>query len=208
METLIIKPEEAVIQESLKHALDYSEYRELLYKLAENGATTGPDQSSSLINYTFLNSKRFRRWEKTFKTNDQVLGQLDRLNLPGMTWLVITESWCGDAAHLIPVMKKLADELDNVDFKVVLRDETPELMDRFLTNGSRSIPKLIAIDERSGQPLFTYGPRPSVANRLVEDYKKEHGVLTKEFKEELQRWYNKDKGQTTFTDLVQLLQAL
>ena len=50
--------------------------------------------------------------------------------------------------------------------------------------------------------LFTYGPRPSTATKMVEDFKTMHGHLTAEFKEDLQRWYNKDKGQTAFNDLL------
>ena len=40
---------------------------------------------------------------------------------------------------------------------------------------------------------------------MVNAYKAEHGMLTIEFKEDLQRWYNKDKGQSTIEDLVQLI---
>ena len=36
---------------------------------------------------------------------------------------------------------------------------------------------------------------------MVEAYKKEHGKLTPEFKEDLQKWYNQDKGQSILSDL-------
>ncbi len=92
-----------------------------------------------------------------------------------------------------------------IDFKVVLRDENDELMNQFLTNGGKAIPKLIMIDNESGEVLSSYGPRPSDATKLVSDYKAKHGQLTPEFKEDLQRWYNKDKGQTAVKDLMVLL---
>jgi hypothetical protein len=122
-----------------------------------------------------------------------------------VTWLVLTESWCGDAAHVIPVINKIAELSDHIDLKLVYRDENEALMNAFLTNGSRSIPKLIMIDSHSGEVLDTFGPRPSEATQLVLDYKAKHGVLTPEFKEELQHWYNTDKGQNTIEDLIQLL---
>ncbi|MBT8265501.1 MAG: thioredoxin family protein [Bacteroidia bacterium] len=78
-------------------------------------------------------------------------------------------------------------------------------MNEFLTYGSQSIPKLIAIDKESDAVLYTYGSRPSAATKMVEDYKKEHGALTPKFKEDLQRWYNKDKGQTAIEDLLELM---
>ena len=125
-----------------------------------------------------------------------------------MTFLVITESWCGDGAHVLPVINKVAESNPNIDLKIVFRDEHPELMDNFLTNGSRSIAKLIILDADTLEVINTFGPRPSVATKLVDNYKAEHGSLTPEFKEDLQRWYNKDKGQTTLNDLIELLQKV
>jgi thiol-disulfide isomerase/thioredoxin len=118
---------------------------------------------------------------------------------------VITESWCGDAAHVNPVINKVAEQNPNIDLKFVLRDENPELMDVFLTNGGRAIPKLIMIDNVSGEVTNTFGPRPSIVTQMVVDYKTEHGMLTPEFKEDLQLWYNKNKGQNIIEDLVSLL---
>ncbi len=188
--------------------MSYNEYRTLMDELASTGATTGPDQSDELINYTMLNARRYKRWEKTLKMDEASQDALDGQSLPDMTWLVLTESWCGDAAHLMPVMKLLSERMENTEIKVLERDKNLELMDCYLTNGSRSIPKLIAVDSNSGEPLFTYGPRPSVATQLVDEFKAEHGKLTAEFKEDLQRWYNKDKGQTAIKDLLEELDSL
>jgi len=122
------------------------------------------------------------------------------------TWLVLTESWCGDAAHVVPVMNKVAELNDNIEFKVVLRDENEGLMDRFLTNGGKSIPKLIMVDTETLTVLNTFGPRPAGATQLVMDYKEKHGEIKPELKEELQGWYNNDKGQSTITELIALMQ--
>jgi hypothetical protein len=105
----------------------------------------------------------------------------------------------------MPVMNKVADLNDGIDFRVVLRDENEALMNQFLTNGGKSIPKLIMLDNTTGDIVNTFGPRPSEATKLVNDYKAEHGKLTPEFKEDLQQWYNKDKGQNAIKDLVALL---
>ena len=78
-------------------------------------------------------------------------------------------------------------------------------MKAYLTNGGKAIPKLIDIDEETGQVISTFGPRPSEAIKLVDEYKLEHGSLTPEFKQNLQIWYNKDKGQATISDLEKLL---
>ena len=204
MSELKDKTLQTIIKDSLKKSMSYTEYRNLVSELVENESTTGIEQTEALINYTMLNDRRMKRWDKTVKISEDTINTVKEFG-KDITWLVLTESWCGDAAHVMPVMNKIADLNDNIDFKVVLRDENEELMSEFLTNGGKSIPKLIAIDNTSGDVLNSYGPRPSIATQIVNDYKNEHGALTPEFKEDLQRWYNKDKGQTAIQDLLDML---
>jgi thiol-disulfide isomerase/thioredoxin len=184
--------------------MSYTEYRTLVSQLTEKNSTTGPEKTEALANYTALNDRRMRRWDKTVKISEDATTAIENSERK-MTWLVLTESWCGDAAHIMPVINKVADLNNNIDYKVVLRDENEALMNQFLTNGGKSIPKLIMIDNKTNEVVNTFGPRPSVATQLVNDYKAEHGKLTPEFKENLQRWYNKDKGQSTIEDLINLL---
>lgn len=179
-----------IIKDSLRKSQSYKEYRNFVNTLVENNSTSGNNVSQLLINYTLLNDRRMKRWDKTVKISQEVKNEIAKIN-DKITWLVLTESWCGDAAHLIPIMNKITELNDNIDFKVVLRDENKELMNLFLTNGSKSIPKLIIIDNASGDVLSTYGPRPSEATKMINDYINQNGMLTPEFKEDLQRWYNK-----------------
>ncbi|WP_452227410.1 thioredoxin family protein [Lacinutrix cladophorae] len=194
-----------IIKESLDKSITYPEYVTLVKELAENKDTTGTDKSENLVEYTMLNARRMKRWDKTLKVKEAVKEQIEKLDKK-VTWLVLTESWCGDAAHVMPAMQKVAELNDNIKLQVVLRDENEALMNNFLTNGGKSIPKLIMVDDVSGEVVNTFGPRPSAATQLVNDYKEEHGKLTPEFKEDLQRWYNKDKGQNAVDDLLKLLQ--
>ncbi|KJD31729.1 thioredoxin [Tamlana nanhaiensis] len=198
---------ELFIKESLKKAINYSNYKALMKHLAENHKTTGIEQTEALINYTKLNERRMKRWDKTVKVTEAIKADIQKFNKP-MTWLVITESWCGDAAHVLPVINKIAELNDNIDLKFVLRDENIELMDAFLTNGGRSIPKVIMIDNETGKVVNTYGPRPSEATNLVNRFKSKYGALTPEFKEDLQHWYNKNKGQNIVADITEILNQL
>ena len=193
-----------IIQDSLNNSISYNEYRDLVVNLVAENSTTGNEKTEALANYTMLNDRRMKRWDKTIKVSQDISQKIEALNSK-QTWLVLTESWCGDAAHVMPAINKLAELNDNIDFKVVMRDENEDLMNEFLTNGGKSIPKLILIDETTGTVLDSYGPRPSEATKMVNDYKAEHGKLTPEFKEDLQRWYNKDKGQNVLNDLVKIL---
>jgi len=68
-----------------------------------------------------------------------------------------------------------------------------------------SIPKLIQQDDATKELTGDWGPRSKNATKLVTAYKAAHGSLTAEFKQDLQVWYNKDKGQSILTDLLALL---
>ncbi|MDW5287266.1 thioredoxin family protein [Formosa sp. PL04] len=200
----IVKNE--IIQKSLENAMSYQDFRVLVKELSKTGGTTGHNQTEDLVGYTKVNESRMKRWDKTLKITEVATEAIQ--NFKGdVTWLVIAESWCGDAAHVMPVINKVSELNENIDFKVVLRDANEVLMNMFLTNGGKSIPKLIMIDNTTGDVVNTFGPRPTVATKFVADYKAEHGVLTPEFKESLQTWYNLDKGQNTITDLIALLEA-
>ncbi|TGV02879.1 thioredoxin family protein [Flavivirga rizhaonensis] len=193
-----------IIKNSLDKSISYQDYRNLVKQLVENNSTTGNEKTEALISYTKLNDRRMKRWDKTIKVTKEALNKIESFKEP-VTWLVITESWCGDAAHIVPVLNKVSELNDNITFKVVLRDENPELMDAFLTNGGKAIPKLIMLDNNTGDVLSTFGPRPSEATNYVNRFKAMHGKLTPEFKEDLQHWYNINKGQNIIDDLTDML---
>ncbi len=193
-----------VIEKSLESALTYSEYRTLVSDLLEDNKSTGENQSEALYNYSFLNDRRMKRLDKTSKLTEDTLTKIKDVE-EKQTWIVLTEGWCGDAAHNIPVLNKMAEENPNIDLQLVLRDENLDLMDNFLTNGGRSIPKLIAVDQNK-EVLFTWGPRPSVATKMIADYKAEHGVVDADVKKDLQVWYNKNKGTNVQEDILDLLE--
>ena len=195
------KTTKELINESLSKAIPYLEYRILVAELTKEGKSTGPEQTEALANYTQLNDRRMKRWDKTLKFRDEAIEQLLELDTK-LTWLVLTESWCGDASPALPVMHKMAELNPNISLKIVFRDENVDLMNRFLTNGGMSIPKLIAIDDNSGEVIGDWGPRSKAATKLVEDHKAEYGMIKPEFKEDIQVWYNKDKGQSILEDLL------
>ncbi|MFD2551206.1 thioredoxin family protein [Bizionia sediminis] len=193
-----------IIETSLKTSYTYENYRKLVQELVAANSTTGADKSADMANYTLLNDKRMKRWDKTIKVTDDAVLRVAKFKKP-VTWIVITESWCGDAAHVVPAIAKLAEKSDKITLKVVLRDTNDMLMNQFLTNGGKSIPKLIMMDTETGAILDTFGPRPAGATKLVADFKAKHGKITPEIKEDLQAWYNKDKGQSTIADLLNML---
>ncbi|WP_246865710.1 thioredoxin family protein [Croceivirga thetidis] len=193
-----------LINRAVATSQSYHEYRKMVTQYAAEGKTTGPEQSDSYIEYTQLNNRRMNRWDKTLKFSEEVSQKIRAVDSQ-LIFLVLTESWCGDAAPSVPVMNKIAELNPNIELRVALRDKNLELTDEFLTNGARSIPKLILINKETNEVLGDWGPRPEPASQLVQEYKAKHGKLTPEFRQDLQVWYNKDKGQNIAAELGALL---
>ena len=198
---------QTLITNSLNNSMSYSSFKKLVYDLLQQGKSTGKNQSDALLNYSLLSDKRMKRLDKTIKLTDETITSIKKYK-NNITMLVLMESWCGDGAQTLPVMNKIATLNPKISFKVLLRDENEDLMNQFLTNGGQSIPKLLFIDDKTKQVLKTWSPRPSVATKMVNEYKEKHGKLDADFKKDLQIWYNKDKGVSTQTDLVKIFEEM
>lgn len=191
-----------LIKNSVEKAMDYTQYNLLFKQLVDEDRSTGePDQEK--IDYTKLNFSRTKRLDKTARISAEQAEVFENISAK-QTWLVISEPWCGDAAQTLPFLNKITELSENIDLKIVLRDENLELMDQFLTNGSRSIPMIIMLDEDL-DVIQQWGPRSKAASKVVTDYIKEHGKVDDTLKELIQVWYNNDKGRSIVNDLVEMV---
>ena len=193
----------SIIQSALQNSHSYSEYRTLVSKLISEGKSTGNEQSADLLHYSELNEVRMKRLEKTLKLDLEVEKALRNLKSK-QTWLVISEGWCGDAAQILPIIKLMSEASKNIDLKLVFRDENEELINLFLTNGAKSIPKLLLLDE-SFNLINHWGPRPEGAKNLIIEYKANHGIVDEAAKIALQKWYLDDKGISTMKEIVGII---
>ena len=150
--TAEVRNTEELVEKSLMDSMTYKEYRILVSDHVQKRTSTGANQSKDLTQYTLLNDSRLRRLDKTSKVQADIFEKFENFG-GNQTWLVITESWCGDAAQSLPIMNKLTEITEGISLKIVLRDEHPELMNAFLTNGSQSIPKIIVLDNEAHQLL-------------------------------------------------------
>ena len=187
----------------VEKSMTYAEYIKLIDDLLLEGKTTGEVQSEAMFNYGKLNRQRMHRLEKTVKLNDSLKEKAGKIERK-MIWLIITEGWCGDAAQNIPTIEKIAAESENIETRYLLRDENVELMDAYLTDNARSIPKLIALDAETLQEIGTWGPRPQTAMNYY--YEMKHQGLEKpQMMENLQRWYLQDKEKSLQSEFENLL---
>lgn len=184
--------------------LSYTAYRELIDRLLSENKTTGENHSEAYINYTQMNVVRMKRWDKTSKIHDNLIKVLD--NVEPQRWIVLTEAWCGDAAQNIPWLVKIAESSDNIQIEFLLRDENLDVIDRYLTNNGRSIPKLIAINSNN-EELFTWGPRPTIVQNAYLQLKAE-GKLYEEISETIHKMYAKDKGISLQNEFIALFECI
>lgn len=187
----------------LEKSMAYAEYISLIDDLLAEGKTTGPNQSAAMFNYGRINRQRMKRLGNTVRINETLREKAENVGRK-MIWLIITEGWCGDAAQNIPVIEKIAHLNSDIETCYVLRDENPELMDRYLTNNARSIPKLIALDAGTLEELGTWGPRPAEAMDYFLEMRGQ-GMEKPLMMENLQRWYNRNKEQAIQTEFETLL---
>lgn len=192
---------EKIDQAILTNSITYSAYRTLIDDLLAQEKTTGDDHSSDKVAYTRLNVSRMKRLDKTTRLSPLTLERLSTIVAPA-TWLVLTEAWCGDAAQIIPVLQKMAYQNNKIALRLIFRDEHPQVMDSFLTNGARSIPKVIIVNQKDLSVDNTWGPRPNVAQEMMMSAKEERNkILTNDLKNQhytaslkaLHTWYARDK---------------
>ena len=113
--------------------------------------------------------------------------------------LVLVEDWCGDAVNTVPLLARLAELAPNVDLRVMGRDQNADLMDAHLTNGARSIPVVMVLDE-DYEERACWGPRPSALQQWVVD----EGLAMQrgERYRHVRTWYARDRGRTTVNEVI------
>lgn len=187
----------------IEKAITFTEYVGLIDSLLAEGKTTGTNQSEAMFGYAKINRQRMYRLQKTVELTEGL--QMAAISLePKLLWLIITEGWCGDAAQNLPVIEKIAAESVNIETRYLLRDENLELMDRFLTDGARAIPKLIVMDAETLKVLGSWGARPNEAQEVFLEMKN-RGMEKALILENMQRWYNADKSQSIQVEFEILL---
>lgn len=181
----------------------FEAYFQLINDLYDQGKTTGNDQREVMLNYTKLGIARTKRGLKTHLPSDtfiEAAKQTSRKN-----WIIITEAWCGDAANIIPIIANTAKVVDDINLRIVLRDDHPEIMEHFLTNGGKSIPIFIAMNDQ-----FEYqghwGPRPAPLQEMVMERKNNPTEESyDDFAIKLQKWYQEDNNSTLQQELIKYL---
>lgn len=116
--------------------------------------------------------------------------------------LVLSADWCLDAANIVPLLARLAEAVPGLDLRQLDRDEYPDVMDRYLTDGTRSIPMVIGLDPAFHE-IGHWGPRPSALHTWVVAHK--GSIPPSERYKQLRRQYAMDRGESTLRELFAAL---
>lgn len=193
-----------VTQDHIDRAISYPLYRDIIANLLKEDKTTGENQTKELLAYTRLNVQRMHRLEKQVTIPPEYTEQLKKRRKKEV-WLVITEGWCGDAAQSLPGLQNIATVSPDISLKILLRDENHDLIDQYLTNGGRSIPKVICVDAETLEEKWHWGPRPAPAQALMASLKKDDSFTNEEKAAKLHGWYNKDKAKSLQKEIMELV---
>jgi len=196
--------EQVITPSVVDEGMSYEEYRQMIDDLLENDKTTGSNHSDEMIEYTRLNVHRMNRLDKRVKLSDSLKEKLEEID-EDLVWLVLTEAWCGDAAQNVPVIAKMADQSKNISLKLILRDQHLDIMDEHLTNGGRSIPKLVCLDADSLEEIGEWGPRPAILQEKAMEWKDDPELSKKEWAEKLHKWYADNKTEEIQSEFEELI---
>ena len=187
-------------KELIDTALSYADYRN---HIKETLALPPADATAERMRpHLASNSALMDQYDRDYRVGAELLNALSAA--PAVTWLVISEGWCGDAAFNVPLLHVAERALpEKVCLRLVLRDSNPELMDANLTDGGRSIPKLIVLGHDL-EPLGYWGPRPAGLQTLMKQWKNE-GLELKELIPKVHHWYDIDKTRSVQRELTRLV---
>lgn len=171
--------------------INWYEYLSSFEDILSRKLTKKPYDNVTYLEYVKLNKSRMNRWLRTGLLKGSTQQTIEKIR-EVQNWYIITEPWCGDAAHSVPFIYLLSELNQNIKLTLILRDSEPEWIERYLTNGSRSIPKLI-VRNNYDEDLFTWGPRPKECQLLISELKKQQ-ISDEDIKTRAQEWYNKNKG--------------
>jgi len=148
--------------------LTYDAYRQAWEEQKDRSPGPAMDKEErKMLHYLKYNWRRQAEVHRAYEPSDDLKQAMKAIDEPQI-WMVITEPWCGDSAFLLPVVAEAAEASDQVTLRILHRDENLDIMDQYLTDGSRSIPKLVVFDA-DGEEVFQWGPRPSeAADRYAE----------------------------------------
>lgn len=182
--------------------ISFDEYFRNTEKVIQKDEADLTEEEAKMLEYYKLGVQRMNRMKKVYKPNEEQLQRLADKNFKGK-FLIISEGWCGDAGQTVPAVSLFFEGKNEV--RIAYRDPNPDLIDQFLTNGTRSIPIVVILDENNSV-IAHWGPRPAYGTELLNKYKANPEAYPKEqFYNDLQVYYAKNRGVDVINEILDLI---
>lgn len=187
-----------------EQTMNFNDYQQQFEAILSGAKTNDVYEDPHFVNYTKLNQSRMNRWLKKGELLANTKRTLAEINSP-QKWVLISEPWCGDAAHCVPFIVMMAEQNNFISLEIQLRDTNSEI-DSYLTNGGKAIPKLIIRNE-ANKDLAVWGPRPEQCQKVFKA-EKEKGAEMDALKVVLQEWYNGNHGVAIQEEICAILSTI
>lgn len=192
----------AITNSVLNETLSFEEYLQLTKDIVEEKIPrTGIYMADNTFRYTRSNLERMQKVLDTIVLTQKLYNLLSDLH-ENWIWLIITEPWCGDASWGVPALCMIASASHKIDFRILLRDKHPEIIQHYQTAGSDSIPKLICLRKHDLQVLGTWGPRPKQLHEMVLKFKDAANFDYRESVRQLHSWFENDMTKSTQQEII------
>ena len=189
----------------LQESLTYLEYIELTKSIINNVSPSAPYDNEKMLKYTEANLERMQRVSNNISIDQKLYNLLTSVT-DRWIWVIITEPWCGDAAQIVPALCAFAEVNSNIETKLILRDTNLDLIDAYLTEGGRSIPKLICLHQDTMEEIGTWGPRPQQIQVMVDKFKSDTTTSFGQKVRQIHQWYDDNKSAALQEEFIALLQ--
>lgn len=188
---------------TMTNTMTWEQYLSCFEEILSGDVPEAPYNDPHYLEYARMNQQRQNRWLKTAVLHDDTKKALEQIDQQ-QQWVLITEPWCGDAAHSVPIIALMAQHNPKIRLDIQLRDSGSEI-DQYLTDGGKAVPVLI-IRNRQGKDLGVWGPRPEACQEMFLQMKQD-GLSLDEQKLKLQQWYNADKALSVQQEITALIKS-
>lgn len=188
----------------LEQAIDWDTYFKLMKDMVASTNPPGLYADPKMQRYTESNLQRTNLVLDKMVLNQKLYNALSDLQ-EEWVWLVISEPWCGDASWGMTALHLIASATDKIELKILLRDEYPQIIAAYQTNGGNAIPKLVCLRKHDMAELGTWGPRPQILQHMVNAMKADPSIDFKENVRRLHAWYEEDMTGSIQDEILDLV---
>jgi hypothetical protein len=189
-----------------RKSMSFEEYIRLTESIVAGNSSDEIYRNEKMLNYTKDNLARMNKIASNLAIDKRLYNELQPLQ-EEQTWVCITEPWCGDASQIVPALYLIASCNANIDFRILLRDANEDIMNNYLTNGGKSIPKLIMLQSETLEEIESWGPRPAVIQQIVQEQIHDTTTSFGDKVRMIHKWYDENNSKDLQEEFITIVKG-